>query len=65
MGDDKLADSFGGVLGLPVNFIIDREGRIYAKHLGATDVSVFDEEVKILLEQHNRALAAALTRIST
>jgi peroxiredoxin len=51
VGDDKLAERYGGVLGLPVNFIIDREGRIHAKYLGATDVSVFDQEVKTLLEQ--------------
>jgi peroxiredoxin len=49
IGDDKLAERFGGVLGLPVNFVIDRQGRIYAKHLGATDVSVFDEDVSKLL----------------
>ncbi len=49
VGDDKLADRFGGVLGLPVNFIIDRQGRIHAKYLGATDVSVFDSDVKGLL----------------
>jgi peroxiredoxin len=52
VGDDKLAERFGGVLGLPVNFLIDREGRIYAKHLGATDVAVFDEEAGGLLKQH-------------
>jgi cytochrome c biogenesis protein CcmG/thiol:disulfide interchange protein DsbE len=52
VGDDKLAEHYGGVLGLPVNFIIDREGRIYARHLGATDVSVFDQEVKELLARH-------------
>jgi len=49
VGDDKLAQSFGGVLGLPVNFIIDREGRIHAKYLGATDVSVIDKAVSDLL----------------
>jgi cytochrome c biogenesis protein CcmG/thiol:disulfide interchange protein DsbE len=49
VGDDNLADHFGGVLGLPVNFIIDRQGRIHAKYLGATDVSVFDSDVKDLL----------------
>ncbi len=52
VGDDKLADRFGGVMGLPVNFLIDREGRIHSKHLGATDVSVFDEEVTALLKEH-------------
>jgi|SRR5271157_4611480 len=49
LGDDKLAQSFGGVLGLPVNFIIDREGRIHAKYLGATDVAVIDKAVSDLL----------------
>lgn len=52
VGDDKLAESFGGVLGLPVNFVIDREGRIDSKHLGATETSVFDKEVSDLLAQH-------------
>jgi peroxiredoxin len=51
VGDDKLAERFGGMLGLPVNFIIDREGRIHKKYLGATNVSVFDEEVSKLLTQ--------------
>ena len=51
LGDDKLAERFGGVLGLPVNFIIDRQGHIYAKHLGATGSSVFDEDVSKLLAQ--------------
>jgi len=49
IGDDKLADRFGGVLGLPVNFIIDRQGRISKKYLGATEASVFDEDVSKLL----------------
>lgn len=52
LGDDKLAQRYGGVLGLPVNFIIDREGHIYSKHLGATDVSVFDNEIKDLLAKN-------------
>jgi peroxiredoxin len=49
VGDDKLAQSFGGVLGLPVNFVIDRDGRIVTKYLGATDTSVFDKAVADLL----------------
>jgi cytochrome c biogenesis protein CcmG/thiol:disulfide interchange protein DsbE len=52
VGDDKLADKFGGVLGLPINIVIDREGRIHSRHLGATDVSVFDQEVSDLLASH-------------
>jgi peroxiredoxin len=49
LGDDKLAQSFGGVLGLPVNFLIDRDGNVVKKFLGATDVSVIDKEVADLL----------------
>lgn len=49
VGDDKLAQSFGGVMGLPVNFLIDRDGRIVAKYLGATETSVFDKAVGDLL----------------
>jgi peroxiredoxin len=52
VGDDKLAQSFGGILGLPVNFLIDRDGRVVKKYLGATDVSVFDKDVDDLLAQH-------------
>lgn len=52
VGDDKLAESFGGVLGLPVNFLIDRDGRIVKKYLGATEVSDFDKDVADLLSQH-------------
>ena len=52
VGDDKLAQSYGGVLGLPVNFVIDRDGRIVKKFLGATDVSVIEAEVTNRLAQH-------------
>jgi thiol-disulfide isomerase/thioredoxin len=49
MGSAKLAERFGGVLGLPVSFLIGRDGRIYARHVGETDTSVFETEIKELL----------------
>jgi peroxiredoxin len=52
VGDDKLAQSFGGVLGLPVNFVIDRDGHIVKKFLGATEVSVIEKEVTDQLGVH-------------
>jgi thiol-disulfide isomerase/thioredoxin len=45
VGDDKLASAYGGVLGLPVAFIIDRNGHIIAKHTGETAPDVFEKEV--------------------
>jgi cytochrome c biogenesis protein CcmG, thiol:disulfide interchange protein DsbE len=49
VGTSSLADQYGGVLGLPITFVIDREGRIAAKHIGATNPEVFETEVKKLL----------------
>ncbi len=49
MGEGKISELYGGVIGLPTTFMIGRDGRIYSKHMGATDVSVFEEEIKELL----------------
>jgi peroxiredoxin len=49
MGNAKIGELYGGVLGLPVAFLIDRDGRIVAKHIGATDIPVFEREIKALL----------------
>lgn len=48
-GDLKIADAFGGVLGLPTTFLIGKDGRIQGKHNGATDFSVIEREVVALL----------------
>jgi thiol-disulfide isomerase/thioredoxin len=49
MGNAKTGELYGGVLGLPIAFLIGRDGRITAKHIGATDISVFGREIAILL----------------
>src|SRR5690349_15752396 len=48
-GDLKIADAFGGVLGLPTTFVIGRDNRIHAKHNGATDFATLEREVVALL----------------
>jgi hypothetical protein len=40
------------VFGLPINFIINQEGRIHSRYAGATDASVFDKEISDLLGKH-------------
>jgi peroxiredoxin len=50
MGNAKIGELYGGVLGLPIAFLIDRDGRIEAKHIGATDISVLERELKALLQ---------------
>lgn len=50
MGNAKIGELFGGVLGLPIAFLIGPDGRIYAKHIGATNTAVFEKEIKNLLK---------------
>ena len=50
MGDAKTGELFGGVLGPPIAFLIGRDGRIYSKHIGATDIAVLDREITALLQ---------------
>jgi hypothetical protein len=49
MGNAKTGELYGGVLGLPIAFLIGRDGRIYSKHIGETNISVFEKEVVDLL----------------
>ncbi len=49
MGNSTIGELYGGVLGLPIAFVIGRDGRIHAKHIGATDISIFDNEIANLL----------------
>ena len=52
MGTTQLAESYGGVLGgLPVTFLIDREGRIAAKYRGQTDAGIIQQKLEQLLAQ--------------
>jgi cytochrome c biogenesis protein CcmG/thiol:disulfide interchange protein DsbE len=49
IGDAELAERYGGILGLPVSFLIGRDGRIYAKYAGEADIPLIEREVKSLL----------------
>ncbi len=50
LGTEKLAQAYGGILGLPVTFLIDRDGRIAAKYVGAVDIKMIEQGVKSLLQ---------------
>jgi cytochrome c biogenesis protein CcmG/thiol:disulfide interchange protein DsbE len=51
MGDARLGDEYGGVLGLPVTYLIDREGRIIAKFKGDTDLKAMERAIQSALHQ--------------
>jgi thiol-disulfide isomerase/thioredoxin len=49
VGNPRVGELYGGIFGLPTTFLIGRDGRIYAKHTGATAPSVIEDEVQQLL----------------
>jgi hypothetical protein len=49
MGDAKLAEKYGGVLGVPITFLIDRRGVIRARYEGETDLRLIEAELRRLL----------------
>ncbi len=50
LGNDKLAQAYGGILGLPVTFLIGRDGHIQAKYVGAVDISSIEQGIKSLVQ---------------
>jgi cytochrome c biogenesis protein CcmG/thiol:disulfide interchange protein DsbE len=52
MGDEKLGVLYGGVLGLPITFLIDRNGRISARFEGDADLPAVEKNIKDLLARH-------------
>jgi len=51
MGDPRLAMRYGGVLGLPLTYLIDRGGRIRARFQGDADLQAMEDEMTALLRK--------------
>jgi hypothetical protein len=51
MGNEKVEAAYGGILGLPITFLIDRDGRVRARYQGPADLQVMEKEIKLLLLQ--------------
>jgi peroxiredoxin len=48
-GSQKIAEAYGGILGLPTTLLISRDGRIYAKYAGLADFPKLEQEITLLL----------------
>jgi thiol-disulfide isomerase/thioredoxin len=55
MGNDKVAEAYGGVLGLPINFLVGKDGRIIKKYVGMTDLPALEREIQSELQSGNGA----------
>jgi len=49
MGNAKIGELYGGILGLPIAFVIAPDGSIRARHDGAVKVDVIEAEIRELL----------------
>lgn len=51
MGNAELGDRYGGVLGLPLTYLIDRKGIVRAQFQGMADLRAMERRLQELLEQ--------------
>ena len=51
LANEQVASRYGGILGVPVNFVIARDATIVAKHVGETDLSRLEQELVFQLNQ--------------
>ena len=59
MGNDATAQAYGGVDALPTTFLIDREGKIAAIHVGLASKKDFEDGVEELLQNSAAATERA------
>jgi len=50
LGNEKVSNLYGDISGIPTTFIIDREGHVTGQHVGFTEKSEFESEIKPLLK---------------
>jgi peroxiredoxin len=51
MGDANLGRQYGGVLGLPLTYLIDRDGVLRARFQGETDLKTIERRLQTILAQ--------------
>ena len=49
IGNQKVADAYGGIDAIPTTFVVDRKGRIVSWHMGYDDKAAFEKEIQSLL----------------
>jgi peroxiredoxin len=49
IGNDAVGEAFGGILGYPSAFLVDGEGKIVARYVGAVPKRVFETRIREML----------------
>ena len=50
-GNAKIAEAYGGILGLPTTLLISRDGRVRAKYSGLLDFPRLEQGIAALLAE--------------
>ena len=50
LGNDKTGDQYGGIEALPSTYVIDRNGKIAAVHIGLANKKDFEDAIQTLLD---------------
>ena len=59
LGTDSVASSYGGIDALPTTFVIDRQGRVQATHVGLINRDEYQKEIEGLLGSSETKSAGA------
>jgi peroxiredoxin len=49
IGNDAVGDAFGGIVGFPSAFLVDRDGKIVSRYVGAVPKRVFEARIREML----------------
>jgi thiol-disulfide isomerase/thioredoxin len=50
MADDKVSSEFGGVSGIPVSFLVARDGTLLRRYMGYVDHAVLERDIQEVLQ---------------
>jgi len=53
LGDDAIAEQYGGVDSLPTTFVLSREGKIVGRHVGLVPTTEYANEIKDTLDSQH------------
>jgi peroxiredoxin len=48
LGNDRTVRAFGGIVGIPTSFVVDRRGRIVKRFVGVVDAAAYEDVIRNL-----------------
>lgn len=51
MGDERLGESYGGVLGLPISYLISSDGKVLERYQGETNLDQMEKKITAAMSQ--------------